>query len=53
MKKAGQPQTNRLSHRPLFHGAIFLFSYNRSAGTAPQDKCTILFYQEIPIAFIS
>ena len=25
MKKAGQPQTNRLSHRPLFNGAIFLF----------------------------
>ena len=31
----------------------FSFFYNRSAGTAPQDKCTILFYQENPIVFIS
>ena len=40
------------SRRPLFHGAIFLFAYNRSAGTAPQDKCTIPLCQEIPISFI-
>ena len=53
MRKSGAATINWLSRRPLFHGAIFLFAYNRSAGTAPQDKCTIPLCQEIPIAFIS